>query len=137
MNIQKISNNYNQPQFTARFPKADLQNIINKVESFKTKQPEIVPTTYTCLEYLDSILPGQKLRLINYGRGCELRANDKLLGVSSGVLSAIRNACVKDDEQVIARNYMRMPQSVFENEWWKNRFVKAEDIEKFALDIEA
>ncbi len=32
-----------------------------------------------------------------------------------------------------------MPESVYQNQWWKNinRSITVEDIEKFALDVEA
>lgn len=151
MNIQKFSNNYNQPQFTARFPKSDLQKLVSETLEQANVQ-ERIPRLYTSLEYLDSILPGKKLNVLNdftthqvpnsYGpilsRYTAIHNDEgKLFGVGNNALEAIENIFLKKKGKEITDISFNMPKSVYENLCWNNRNVKAEDIEKFALDIEA
>lgn len=156
MNVQKIGyNTNNQPQFGARFPKADLQKAVKEVKDSEYAN-ELIPRLYTSLEYLDSIFPGKKLKLKEYVMGREVvlpsqevklhmcssafLEDDKehLCSYSSDSLSAIEQLFLEDPaEKLASKQYLRMPKSVYENLWWKNRNVKAEDIEKFAFDVEA
>lgn len=144
MNIQKNYYSTNQsPNFTARFPKAELQKVIKDTMKASDLQ-ERLPRLYTSLEYLDSILPGKNLRVENrwYGsRASEiyptiLDQNNNNISTGNTALDAIENIFLKRDNKK-SDSFLLMPKSVYENAWWQNRNVKAEDIEKFALDVEA
>lgn len=144
MNIQKnyYSTNSN-PNFTARFPKAELQKVI-KDTMMSSDFQERLPRLYTSLEYLDSILPGKELKIKDmwYGsRASEIYPtifdqNNKTISTGYNALDAIENIFLKRDNKK-SDSFLLMPKSVYENAWWKNRNVNVEDIEKFALDVEA
>ena len=162
MNIQKI--NYtanNQPQFSARFTKGALSGVVSQIKnSNDITYQEGLTRLYTSLKYLDSILPGEKLKL-DYGvkyisngnwlsRGRSLQYaqvlagnNEKLSYSENGLLDAIEKAFLKGGDNNLeiksVKIRLKMPTGVYDNLWWNNMNlnVKHEDIEKFAFDVEA
>ena len=151
MNVQKISyNTNNQPQFRARLPKEDLHKVVKEVINSDNTR-EYIPRLYTSLEYLDSILPGKKLKLKKdvYSQAWPVGRSETYTSAfveddkninSSGYdfLTAIENLFLAGPEkQEASKQYLRMPKSVYENLWWQNRNVKAEDIDKFAFEAKA
>ena len=65
-----------------------------------------------------------------------LDQNNKEISTGYNALDAIENIFLKRDNKK-SDTFLLMPKSVYENAWWKNRNVNVEDIEKFALDVEA
>lgn len=145
MNIQKLNCNTNcQPKFTARFPKAELQKVINESIQYSDLQ-ERLPKLYTSLEYLDSILPDTKLGMTyrwvssrDYRQAPVIvDQNNKFMSSGYSALDALEKIFLKRENNKNSDLFLLMPESVYENAWWKNRNVKVEDIEKFALDVNA
>lgn len=114
-----------------------------------TDTQEAIPQLYTCVKYLDSILPDTKLKTSawvdfdyaskDYGRTTYYikdEGNSTLSQGRNSYLNALIHMCVKDGKKYPS-SHIRMPQTVFEFQWRTNRNVKPEEIEKFALDINA
>ena len=164
MNIQK--NNYYtsyNTKFGARFPKADLQKVMSEISYMpKLERKEKLARLYTSLKYIDSIAPDTKLRLTNNNIGYYNpydpdyynyilnEKDEKLVRVGYPLVKSIEKLFMKpkfveENEfkpygfQSNALGDICMPKSVYQNQWWKNinRNITVEDIEKFALDVEA
>lgn len=164
MNIER--NNYythNNTKFGARFPKADLQRIMSEISTMpKLERKEKLARLYTSLKYIDSIAPDTKLRLTNnryigyynphdpdWYNYILNEKDEKLVRTTSPLVKSIEELFMKPkfEEnkfkpygfQSNALGDICMPESVYQNQWWKNinRNITVEDIEKFALDVEA
>ena len=164
MNIQK--NNYYtsyNTKFGARFPKADLQKVMSEISYMpKLERKEKLARLYTSLKYIDSIAPDTKLRLTNNNIGYYNpydpdyynyilnEKDEKLVRVGYPLVKSIEKLFMKpkfveENEfkpygfQSNALGDICMPKSVYQNQWWQNinRNITVEDIEKFALDVEA
>ena len=164
MNIQK--NNYYtsyNTKFGARFPKADLQKVMSEISYMpKLERKEKLARLYTSLKYIDSIAPDTKLRLTNNNIGYYNpydpdyynyilnEKDEKLVRVGYPLVKSIEKLFMKP--KFVEENELKpygfqsnalgdicMPKSVYQNQWWKNinRNITVEDIEKFALDVEA
>ena len=127
------------PAFCARFSRKNVDMLI---ENAKASKPENIPQLYTMLEYLDE-LPGRELRFETkdyagqYTLANDYRTRVYLGGIQLGEAKGLRNyfgalfnACVKNEAQA---EHLRMPERIFEQQWWNNRHKTAEDIRKFAL----
>ena len=164
MNIQK--NNYYtsyNTKFGARFPKADLQKVMSEISYMpKLERKEKLARLYTSLKHIDSIAPDTKLRLTNNNIGYYNpydpdyynyilnEKDEKLVRVGYPLVKSIEKLFMKP--KFVEENELKpygfqsnalgdicMPKSVYQNQWWKNinRNITVEDIEKFALDVEA
>lgn len=51
---------------------------------------------------------------------------------NGSVIKALEKATVTDEDK--HWNTLKMPERIFEQEWWKNRHVTSEDIKKLAID---
>lgn len=128
---------------------------------------EEIPKLYTALKFLDENHPDKILKLVtsmtparryisstdeyiieNYQTTSTSIYNEKGKQLCSIVsprelcykyhpLSALYDLCIGKTGNTNNKRYLLMPPSVFENEWWKNRNVKIEDIEKLAFDYNA
>ena len=157
----------NKIAFKARFSKDDIKTLIKEATpkgygDSRTLRIEI-PKLYTALKFLDENHPDKMLHLstsayrdpqknivMEHGeypcyntftqifneRGNELVSIDG----DNNFLGALYGLCRLDCSIGYGRSYkryLRMPFSVFENEWWKNRNVTIEDVEKLAFDYNA
>ncbi len=127
----------------------------------KLERKEKLARLYTSLKHIDSIAPDTKLRLTNHNRYDDPynpdfynfilnEKDEKLVKVGYPLVKSIEELFmkpkfVKENEfkpygfQSNALGDICMPESVYQNLWWKNinRNITVEDIEKFALDVEA
>lgn len=163
MDIKKVSaaQTTNKIAFKARFFKDDIKTLIKEAtpkSAFDSKDPRVeIPKLYTALKFLDENHPDKMLKLntdtqlyrekkaaLSHGESYShatftkiFNENGKKLVDEEKPLYALYGLCLKSLHATHDKRYLRMPQSVFENEWWKNRNVTIEDVEKLAFDYNA
>ena len=145
----------NNQAFEARFDKASLKLLLDEASHIKKNKPEIIPQLYTMLSYIKE-LPGKVVKFVDKSEGKYVAEmlqplhrslvvdNEKVLLTKSGswlktsrghvktlppkALEMLEQVCLLDEKNLPTHPYVRMPKSVFEQEWWKNRGVSEQTI---------
>ena len=146
MKILPINNkSQSNSTFRATFPRKQVQEMVQEIAV--TNEPEGLAQLYTLLKYAKEI-PG-KVLLLKQGTVTQQRNNcantvnflisdnARKLGHSfkDRKFDALLDICVKKDKQTSHSEFIRMPQSVFEREWWNNRHVNERDVLNLSLVI--
>ena len=137
MHVSPINNTQAKPKFKARFSKSQIDSILCdpqfKKEAAKRAQ------LYTILKYVDS-LDGKVAMISKNGIYDKILIDNKC---ASNTLRRISNfdtlymAFILDEKAGYTPNQytVRMPLSLFEREWFKNRNVTEQDIKNLCLEI--
>lgn len=149
MKILPINNNY-KPSFNARLPKKEIMELVEI--SKKDKNGAGMQKLYTLLDLLDKFpgkIAGYKTKTVTsryratgpyggsflpnttyntlYIDNVEIKKKPK--SKLNVLYSAMTDYKTEDGE------YIHMPESIWDNMWWKNRDKTIKDVEKFILQI--
>ena len=142
MRIVPINNN--QPQFSAKLPKSELNNLVDS--ALRNDKEAGIPKLYTLLDGLDKI-QGEKAEIKNLIRNSQsqligfypqrnnsyqLRIDNELKAEGTDTFdvlySAVTSAKTKDGKRI------SMPKSVFDLMWWGNKDKTYNDVEQLLRD---
>ena len=137
-----VNTDCRKPQFTARFSEKEIIKLTDEARG--VEKAAGLPQLYTLLKYADEI--GGKV-----ARFADKNFSDSPLKVSTKKVLDIdgRTKLVADKGwessfSVLKRflvgekstmDMIKMPEHIFEHEWWKNRKVTVDDVKKLALKI--
>ena len=131
--IQSYNNSNNrhngQPSFKAELPKQDVNRLLNEIKGYDVA---LVPKLYTLLEYLKS-LGGKKASLYGgeFNNFVQLHIDNKEINPNmfKNAYSALYSSLVTHKDSIVKKSsIIIMPESIFEQKWWKNRNKTEEDI---------
>ena len=134
MQVQSI-NNITYPKkttsFKAKLSKQDLNLVLKEI---KGHDVALVPKLYTLLEILHE-LGGKNARFVTESKNFSyLLIDDKVINetVFKNCYSALFNSLIESKSlNVNNSNIIRMPESIFEQKWWKNKHKTIEDMNIF------
>jgi len=134
--INNIQNN--KPQnFKAKFTERDINAVLADI---KGHDADLYPKLYTLLERMNE-LSGQTAEFISSKNGDLWQVHidnksmtggkyfiDKFSALYESIVN-IKGGFVKNTE------FVRMPESIFEQKWWENRFKTEGDVRNFNIYI--
>lgn len=128
MKISPINNA--QPSSRARFSNADVKKLVDSTKGTYYSK-EKIPQLYAMLEYVHC-MPGDAKLLHENGHKSVI-INGKVYGKVNEALSyfdALKKACVRSKDGLAFQpdNHIYMPESIFEQNWWKRKNVSADDV---------
>lgn len=135
MRVFAVNNNYNQPNFNAKFSKSDINHFLSDI---KDHDASLVPKLYTLLDFVDK-LPGEKAKIVKplaYADWFKIHIDGKSATGDHefiNAFTALYTMVVKHKDSILKESdIVRMPERIFEQEWWKNRFVTVANIKEFS-----
>ena len=134
--ITNIQNN-RQQNFKAKFSASDIAGILSEVRG---KDASFYPKIYTILTRM-SELPGKTAKFVLSTGGWQVHVDNKSLSHCykyATKYDALEKSIVYKDScecKFINSDIVRMPESVFEQKWWANRFAGEKDIKAFSLTV--
>ena len=140
MKILPINNiqNDKQQNFKARFSAKDINTVLSEI---KGHDADLYPKLFTMLERVNE-LPGKVAKFVSpdgYGNSWQVHIDKKSLTGQSLFLnrfSALYSSIVKHKDSIVkSSDIVRMPESIFEQKWWANRFKTEGDVKNFSLSI--
>ena len=140
MKISPINNiqNNKQQNFKARFSAKDINSVLSDIKCFDA---DLYPKLYTLLERV-SELPGKVAKFVpsdRFGNTWQVHIDGESISRAfqfKSRYSALYSSIVKHDGNIIKiSEIVRMPERIFEQKWWANRFAREEDIKKFSLTV--
>ena len=131
MHISPISVNtdYKKPRFEAKFPKKELVSLIDETKLYH--DADAIPKLYVLLEYLAEF-PGKVAELITKKNLTTLKVDNKQVGDSNFFATGFETLKELLVGNYSTKQYIRMPERIFEQKWWDNRNVKGNQLMKFA-----
>ena len=140
MKISPINNTQNNKQqnFKAKFSAKDINNVLSEVKGYDA---DLYPKLYTLLERVNE-LPGKTANFVptdEFGNAWQVHIDGKSMSKSfqfKNRYNALYRSVVNNDSNIIKHSdIVRMPERIFEQKWWANRFKGKEDIKNFSLTI--
>ena len=131
--IQSYNNSNNrhngQPSFKAELLKKDVSRLLDEIQGHDA---DLVPKLYTLLEYLKS-LDGKKASFYcgEFNNFAQLHIDNKEINSNMFInaYSALYSSLVTHKDSIVTKSsIIRMPESIFEQKWWKNRNKTEVDI---------
>jgi len=133
--VNNIQNN-SQINFKANFSAADINNVLAEL---KGNDAGLYPKLYTLLERIKE-LPGETAKFVpsgEYSNFWQVHIDNKSLSKNKSFInrySALYESLVYIPYSIIkSSDIVRMPQNIFEQKWWTNRFKNENDIKKFFI----
>ena len=135
--INNIQNN-KQQNFKAKFSAKDINSVLSDIKCYDA---DLYPKLYTLLERVNE-LPGKVAKFVpsdKFGNAWQVHIDGKSMSNAfqfKSRYSALYSSIVKHDGNIIKNSdIVRMPESIFEQKWYANRFACEEDIKKFSLTV--
>ena len=135
--INNIQNN-KQQNFKAKFSAKDINCVLSEV---KNHDAELYPKLYTMLERVNE-LPGKIAKFVSpdgFGNFWQVHIDNKSLTANKQFINkyaALYSSIVDHNGTIVKKSdIVRMPESIFEQKWWANRFKGEEDVKNFSLTI--
>ena len=136
--INNIQTN-RQQNFKAKFSAADIDNVLVEL---KEHDVGLYPKLYTLLERTNE-LPGKVAKFVSsdeYGNFWQVHIDNKSLSKNKTFINryaALYESLVYLPYSIIrSSDIVRMPESIFEQKWWENRFKTKEDIKNFNITVQ-
>lgn len=137
-----INTNCRKPNFEAKFSQKEIQNLI--ISATSDEKAAGIPQLYTLLKHL-AWLPGKIAKFADsesIGHSFS-KTNKRVLLIDSkpqmysdygweSDFGLLKKYLVGEKSTM---DVIRMPNSVFEREWWENRNVAADDLKELVLTI--
>ena len=140
MKILPINNaqNNKQQNFKAKFSAKDINNVLSEVKGLDA---DLYPKLYTLLERVNE-LPGKTAKFVPADEFCnawQVHIDGKSISKAfhfKNRYNALFSSVVKHKGNIVKySDTVRMPENIFEQKWWANRFKGEEDIKNFSLTI--
>ena len=139
MKILPINNlqNNKQPNFKAKFTAKDINAVLGEI---KGHDAELYPKLYTMLERVNE-LPGKTAQFVSsdgYGNFWQVHIDNKSLTSNKFInrFSALYSSLINHKDSIVKHSDIgRMPESIFEQRWWANRFKTEGDVTNFNIYV--
>lgn len=135
--INNIQNN-KQQNFKAQFTAKDINEVLKEI---KGHDAALYPKLYTLLERVKE-LPGKTAKFVSpdgFGNSWQVHVDNKSLTADKlfiNKFSALYSSIIDHKESIVkSSDIVRMPESIFEQKWWANRFKAEGDVKNFSLSI--
>lgn len=134
MKILPIRNiqNHQKTSFNARFSKTDIAAVLAEVKGYDA---DLYPKLYTMLSYVNE-LSGETAKFVSSecGNFWQVFIDKKSLTGKKFFInrySALYESTVNHRDTIVKKSdIVRMPENIFEQEWWKNRKKTESDIKE-------
>jgi len=128
MKVLPINNTIPNNTFKAKLSAKEINGLLKEIDGYDAA---LVPKLYTLLEYLKE-LSGKKAKFTNeYKNNYVLKISNKPVNENIFVngYSALYSSLVDHKDTIVKKSsVIRMPEIVFEQKWWSNRFKTKKDI---------